>query len=77
MYNKNTQTMENNNDPILELWGKTQLRAGDYAGALGFSQSTLKLILEAAKENDLIRVNYLAQSNLEFINNVFVKHNLI
>ena len=69
--------MSNYNDPYLELWGKTQLKAADYAGAIGFSKGTLKEIIEAAKLGDTIRVQYLAQGALENINNVCIKYDLV
>lgn len=69
--------MTNNNDPFLELWwGKTQLKAADYAGTLGFSRGTLNLILEAANEGNTDRVQELAHLALEQIENVFIKYEI-
>jgi hypothetical protein len=68
--------MTNNNDPFLDLWGKTQMKAGDYAGTLGFSRGTLNLILEAANEGNTDRVQELAHLALEQIENVFIKYEI-
>jgi hypothetical protein len=68
--------MTNNNDPFLELWGKTQLKAADYAGTLGFSRGTLNLILAAANEGNLERITQLSHSALEEIENVFIKYQI-
>lgn len=68
--------MENYNDPILELWGKTQLKAGDYAGTLGFSRGTFNLILEYVKEGDLRRIEEITHEALEQIENVFIKYEI-
>ncbi len=68
--------MTNNNDPFLELWGKTQLKAADYAGTLGFSRGTFNLILKYAKDGDIKRIENLSHEALEQIENVFIKYQI-
>jgi hypothetical protein len=51
-------------------------RAADYAGTLGFSRGSLTLILQYVKENNIERIEELAHSALEEIENVFIKHQL-
>jgi hypothetical protein len=59
---------------IGELMGKTFSRSADYAGTLGFSRGTLNLILKYAEEKNYERIETLAHSALEEIENVFIKH---
>ena len=49
-------------------------RTADYAGALGFSRGSLNLILHYVKENNIKRIEELAHSALENIEDVFIKH---
>ena len=49
-------------------------RTADYAGALGFSRGSLNLILHYVKENNLQRIEELAHSALENIEDIFIKH---
>lgn len=51
-------------------------RAADYAGTLGFSRGSLNLILQYVKENNIERIEELAHSALENIEDVFIKHNV-
>jgi hypothetical protein len=59
---------------IGELMHKPLSRAADYAGALGFSRGSLNLILHYVKEQNLERIEKLAHSALENIEDVFIKH---
>lgn len=59
---------------IGELMHKPLSRASDYAGALGFSRGSLNLILHYVKENNIERIEELAHSALENIEDVFIKH---
>ena len=59
---------------IGELMNKPLSRAADYAGALGFSRGSLNLILHYVKEQNLERIEELAHSALENIEDVFIKH---
>jgi len=59
---------------IGELMHKPLSRAADYAGALGFSRGSLTLILHYVKENNIERIEEIAHSALEEIENVFIKH---
>lgn len=59
---------------IGEIMHKPLSRAADYAGTLGFSRGSLNLILHYAKLNDINRIEELAHSALEEIENVFIKH---
>lgn len=59
---------------IGELMHKPLSRAADYAGALGFSRGSLNLILHYVKENNIQRIEELAHSALENIEDVFIKH---
>ena len=61
---------------IGELMHKPLSRAADYAGALGFSRGSLNLILHYVKEQNLERIEELAHSALENIEDVFIKHQL-
>lgn len=51
-------------------------RAADYAGTLGFSRGSLTLILQYVKENNIERIEEIAHSALEEIENVFIKYQL-
>jgi hypothetical protein len=61
---------------IGELMHQPLSRAADYAGALGFSRGSLNLILHYVKENNIERIEELAHSALENIEDVFIKHQL-
>lgn len=61
---------------IGELMHKPLSRAADYAGALGFSRSSFNLILHYVKENNIKRIEELAHSALENIEDVFIKHEI-
>lgn len=61
---------------IGELMHKPLSRAADYAGALGFSRGSLNLILHYVKEQNLERIEELAHSALENIEDVFIKHQI-
>lgn len=64
------------NDPFFELYCKTQLKAGDYAGTLGFSRGSFNLILQYAKEGNLKRIEEISHEALEQIENVFIKYEI-
>jgi hypothetical protein len=66
----NTETQKT----IGELMHKPLSRAADYAGALGFSRGSLNLILHYVKEQNLERIEEIAHSALENIEDVFIKH---
>lgn len=68
--------MTNNNDPFFELYCKTQTKAFDYAGTLGFSRGTLNLILNYVKEGNLERIEKISHEALEQIENVFIKYEI-
>jgi hypothetical protein len=59
-----------------ELMDKTFRRTADYAGTLGFSRGSLNLILHYAKEKNFERIETLAHSALESIEDVFIKHSV-
>jgi len=61
---------------IGEIMHQPLSRAADYAGALGFSRGSLNLILHYVKENNIERIEELAHSALENIEDVFIKHQL-
>jgi hypothetical protein len=61
---------------IGEIMHQPLSRAADYAGALGFSRGSLNLILHYVKENNIERIEELAYSALENIEDVFIKHQL-
>lgn len=61
---------------IGELMHKPLSRAADYAGALGFSRGSLNLILHYVKEQNFERIEEIAHSALENIEDVFIKHNV-
>jgi hypothetical protein len=61
---------------ISEIMHQPLSRAADYAGALGFSRGSLNLILHYVKENNIERIEELAHSALENIEDVFIKHQL-
>jgi hypothetical protein len=61
---------------IGEIMHQPLSRAADYAGALGFSRRSLNLILHYVKENNIERIEELAHSALENIEDVFIKHQL-
>ena len=66
--------IEITNQTLGDLYLKNALRSADYAGALGYSSQTLKFILNYAKDKDFERIEELAHSALEQIENVFIKH---
>ncbi len=61
---------------IGEIMHQPLSRAADYAGALGFSRGSLNLILHYVKENNIERIEEIAHSALENIEDVFIKHQL-
>jgi hypothetical protein len=61
---------------IGEIMHQPLSRAADYAGALGFSRGSLNLILHYVKEKNIERIEELAHSALENIEDVFIKHQL-
>jgi hypothetical protein len=61
---------------IGEIMHQPLSRAADYAGALGFSRGSLNLILHYVKEKNIERIEELAHSALENIEDVFIKHKL-
>jgi len=64
------------NETIGELYLKNSNRAADYAGALGYSRGSLNLILHYVKENNIERIEEIAHSALEEIEDVFIKHQI-